>query len=277
MNQNIRCRLEGDRRVVALKNGKIAAAVATVLIVCIISQIGLVAAAAGYQDEFASASLQSFWTFTNPSGTGSYSLTAHSDYLRITAAYNSKLSIVSGSNLNAPRMLQSVTSDFTATTYVTGSFTSANYRGGMVLWKDQNNFIRLEKYGNNQVLFYTIIGGTEAYTPPVSTTTSNNLYLRLQKTGTTITAFYSSDGSSWTTISSYTYSSSDPLQIGLFAINADSTASSFSADFDFFHITPYSTLSVLPEYPVGIFGAAAAIAGGYVFFKAKNRVKPVSF
>lgn len=121
---------------------------------------------------------------------------------------------------------------------------------------------------------YVIIGGNEVATPRANTPSSNNLYLKLQKDGTTITASYSTDDLSWTPFGSYTFSLADPLQIGLFAINADSSASSFSADFNYFHITPSSLLSVLPEYPVGVFGAAAAIAGAYVFFKAKDRVKP---
>lgn len=246
---------------------------ATVMIICLVSQVAQVSAAAAYQDEFSTTTLQSYWTFANPAGTGSYSLTAHSGYLRITAVQNSKLSITSGSNTNAPRMLQSVTGSFSATTYVTSTgFTSANYRAGLVLWKDQNNFIRLEKYGSTQVLLYTIIEGVEAY-QTASITSSNNLYLKLDKSGTTITGYYSTNGASWITIKSYTYTAANPLQIGLFVINADATSSSFSVDFDYFRVTPYSTVTVLPEYPVGILGASAAIVVAWVFFKVKGTTK----
>lgn len=264
---------------VAFRKSRTAVAVvATVLILCIISQIGLVSAAAAYQDEFATTALQSFWTFNNPAGTGSYSLTAHSDYLRLTAPNGAKLSTISGSNLNAPRMLQSVTGNFEATTYVTGTFSSANYRGGLLLWANNQNFIRLEKYGSTQALMYPIINNVESSPITVTgLTSSNNLYLKLQKTGSTVTCSYSTNGVSWTTIGTSTFSLSDPLQIGLFTINADASVSTFSADFSYFHITPFSTLSVLPEYPVGIFGATVAITGAYVFFKAKNRVQPSAF
>lgn len=262
--------MEGDRPVVSLKQSKLATAtVATVLILCIISQIGLAAAAAGYQDEFTAASLQSFWTFTNPAGTGSYSLTAHSGYLRITAPINARLSTT---NTNAPRVMQSITGDFVATTYVTGSFTD-ELRGGLLVWQDSNNFMRIEKYGTDKVLMYGIIGGAQQSPTTVTLSSgSNNLYLKYQRVGSTLTGYYSTDGSTWTAYTgSYTFSGA--IQIGLFVIDT-STTTSLSADFDYFHITPYSTLSVLPEYPVGVFGAAAAIAGAYLFFKAKDRVKP---
>jgi regulation of enolase protein 1 (concanavalin A-like superfamily) len=264
--------------VVALKRRFNIIAVTTVLILCVTSQIALASAAAAYQDEFTSGTLQSFWTFT--AGTGSYSLTAHSDYLRLTAPNGAKLSTITGSNLNAPRMLQSVTGNLEATTYVTGSFSSANYRGGLLLWANEQNFIRLEKYGSTQALMYPIINGVESSPKTVTgLTSSNTLYLKLQKTGSTVTCSYSTTGASYTTIGTCSFSLSDPLYIGLFAINADNSASSFSADFDYFHIYPYSDPlpSVLPEYPVGIFGATAAIAGAYVFFKAKSKVKPVVF
>ncbi len=263
---------------VAMKRRFSIIAVTTVLILCVASQLALVSAAAAYQDEFDSTSLQSFWTFINPMGTSSYSLTAHSDYLRITAPQNSRLgSIPGGSNQNAPRMLQPVTDSFTASTYVTGSFSVPNYRAGLVVWKDSTNFIVIEKYGSNQVLMYSLIGGVEDI-QTAGTSTGNSLHLKLIKTGTTISGSYSTDGSSWSYFAKI-FTLSDPLQVGIFTFNGDaSTAtSSFSADFDYFRITPSSTMSVLPEYPVGVFGATAAIAGAYVFFKAKGRVKPVAF
>jgi regulation of enolase protein 1 (concanavalin A-like superfamily) len=276
MNQNIRCRLEGDRQVVTLRKGRFAIiSITTVLVLCIASQVALVSASAAYQDEFTSSPLQSFWTFTNPATTGSYSFT-NPGYLTITAAQNSRMGTSGTSNRNAPRILQSVTDNFDASTYVTGSFTADNYRGGILLWKDNSNFIALEKYGSDKAMIYT--GATDNNQQKTYTAT-NSLYLRLVKSGATVTGYYSTDGSTWVSIGFYSFSSSDPLQIGLFTFNGDAstTTSTFSVKFDYFHITPYSILSVLPEYPVGIFGAAAAIAGGYVFFKAKNRAKPISF
>ncbi len=268
--------MEGDRLVVAMKSRFSLIACTIVLILCVASQIALVSAAAAYQDEFSSTTLQSFWSFT---GTGSYDLTANSDYLRLTAPNGAKLSTISGSNLNAPRILQSVTGNIVeAITCVNGTFSSANYRGGLVLWANNQNFIRLEKFGSTQALMYPIIGGVESSPVTVSTGgSSNTLYLKLQKTGSTVTCSYSTTGAAYTTIGTCTFSLSDPLQIGLFAINADSSSSNFSADFNYFYINPYSVLSVLPEYPVGIFGATAAIAGAYVFFKVKGKVKPVAF
>lgn len=199
-----------------LVKGKFAVIIATaILILCVTSQIALASAVAGYQDEFNLTTLQSGWTFTNPNG-GSYSLSANAGFLTITAAQNSRMGTSTTSNLNAPRMLQPVTGDFEAVTHVTGSF-STNYRGGILLWKDSSNFIAVENYGDNKAMIYT--GATDGNQQTPAFTATNNLYLRMVKSGATVTGYYGTDGNTWTLIGSYPFSSADPVQIGLFTFN----------------------------------------------------------
>jgi regulation of enolase protein 1 (concanavalin A-like superfamily) len=270
--------LEGDRLVGTLVKRKFAViAVTAVLILCVTSQIALVAANPAYQDEFSSTTLQSYWTFSTGASpnAGTYSL-PDSNHLRLTPTIGAAFAPTS--NFNAPKVLQSVTGDFVATTYVSGLvYGEDGNRAGILLYKDNSNYIRVEKWSKTQVQTYAVIAGTGLSTPVNGLTSSTSMYLKVDKTGTSVKAYYSTTGAdgSWVLISTTTFSSSDPLKIGLYAINVGTAA--FTAEFDYFHITPYSTLSVLPEYPVGIFGAAAAIAGGYVFFKAKTKAKPISF
>jgi regulation of enolase protein 1 (concanavalin A-like superfamily) len=257
----------GDRIGLPMRKTKFALiTTALVLTICLATQVAQVSAAAAYQDEFTATTLQSFWTFNNPLGTGAYSLTAHSGYLRITAPVG--VALAPSSNENAPRMLQSVTGDFVASTYVTGSFSEDGDRAGLLLWKDASNFIRLEKWSLTKAQVYAVIGGSGTSTQISGLTSSTNLYLKLEKIGTTVNAYYSTNGATWTLIKATTFSSSDPLQVGLFSLNVGTV--SHNADFDYFRVTPYSTLTVLPEYPIGIFGASAAIVGAWVFFKVKG-------
>jgi len=58
-------------------------------------------------------------------------------------------------------------------------------------------------------------------------------YLRLRREGTNYTAYYSSDGTNWTTIGSHT-SSITPTYVGLIAAQAQTQE--VPADFDYFTI-----------------------------------------
>jgi regulation of enolase protein 1 (concanavalin A-like superfamily) len=262
---SIKLRLEeGDRQGITMKKKTFIFTIAlSVVALCLLSQISSAAAAPAYQDEFTSSNLQTFWTFTNPLGTGSYSLTAHSGYLRITAPTGVGLSKTS--NFNAPRMLQPVTGDFVATTSVSGDFSQAGFRGGMLLFKDTNNYFRLEKYGSNQVLMYGYINGAETYIASTLPSNYSPLYLELERTGTTLRGYWSSDGATWNLVKQYTvFNGADTLQIGLFTINVGT--STFSADFDYFHITPASILSVLPENPLGVAAVIGSMFGAFAVY-----------
>lgn len=257
-----------------LKKGKTTIiATAVVVILCVISQVALVAADAAYQDEFNSTTLQSFWS-TVGSNSATYSLTANPGYMRITSPANLD---IGGSNDNAPRLIQSVTGDFAAITKVTGTFTAAGTHAGLIVWIDNTHFMRVEVRDVNIVQIGGKNGGVFVFTQATPSPTPNPIYLKLTKSGTTITGSWSNDGSTWHDFGTQTMSGSGAIYVGLFVINQNASPASFNADFDYFHITPASTLSVLPEYPVGIFGATAAIAGAYILFKAKNRIKPISF
>jgi len=259
---------EGDGQGVTLKKSRFIFAIAlSAVALCLLSQVNSVAAAPAYQDEFTDSSLQSFWTFTNPLGTGSYSLTANSGYLRITAPTGVGLSKTS--NFNAPRMLQPVTGDFVATTSVSGVFSQTGFRGGLLVWKDTNNYFRLEKYGSNQVLMYGYINGVETYQTGTLPSNYTPLYLKLDRTGTTLNGYWSSDGTTWNLVKQYTvFNPADSLQTGLFTINVGSTV--FSADFDYFHVTPASTLSVLPETPLGVVAVVGTMFGAFAVFSYRK-------
>jgi regulation of enolase protein 1 (concanavalin A-like superfamily) len=243
-----------------LVNIKISILIVSVLIICLASEVGFVAAAAGYEDEFADSSLQPFWTSVDPLGDCSFNLVDHTGWLRITvpAATSTVTHALSPtSNLNAPRILQTITGDFIATTRATAGFSQGGFRGGLLLWVDGNNFIRLERHGGGYVIMYVFIGGT-AQSSPQASVTENTVYLKLEKTGSTVKGSYSLDGAIWNALlwndnPSCTFIAADPVQVGVFAINVYKE-SVFSADFDYFRILPHDVF-VVPEYPLAIIGA----------------------
>ncbi len=244
------------------------AAVTLVVALFLTSQISIVSAAPAYQDEFTSSSLQSFWTFVNPAGGGSYSLTANSGYLQITSPTGVGLSKTS--NFNAPRVMQPVTGDFVVTTSVSGTFSQAGFRAGLLVYKNNDNYMRFEKYGTNQVLMYGYLNGAETYQTLSLPSSINPLYLKIEKTGSTITSYWSQNGISWTQVKQYTnFNTVDPLEVGLFVINVGTV--SFSADFDYFHVTP-SNFSVLPESPLGAIVLPVAVIAAFAVY----RLKPLS-
>ncbi|MCW4017590.1 MAG: DUF1349 domain-containing protein [Candidatus Bathyarchaeota archaeon] len=238
------------------------------------ASISFAGASPGYIDEFTESTLLPFWTFVDPTGNSSYSLTANAGWLRITAPTG--VALAPTSNYNASRVLQSVTSDFVATTCVTGSFTQSGFRGGILVWKDTSNYMRLEKWGTNQVLMYGVLDGTVTYQAGTLPSTYNPLHLKLERSGTTLRGYWSENGTdgSWTLIKQFTsFTAGDSVEIGLFVINVGSTP--FSADFDFFKIVPGS-LFVVPEYPLGTIAIPIAMGAAVIIYKKRPGQKTKS-
>jgi regulation of enolase protein 1 (concanavalin A-like superfamily) len=225
---------------------------------------------AGYNDDFTSTTLNSFWT-TAGTSSATFDLTTTPGYLRITSPTGPALSPTS--NYDAPRILQPVTGNFEATTCVSGGFTQSGFRGGLLIWKDTNNYMRLEKWGTNQVLMYGVLDGVVSYQQGTLSSNYNPLYLKLEKSGTTLTGSWSSDGIAWNTVKSYTFNAADPVEVGLFVINVGTA--SFSADFDYFHIVP-GEIFELPEYSIGLLAVPLAMMAGFIVFRNKQRLR-ISF
>src|SRR5581483_4779631 len=88
-------------------------------------------------------------------------------------------------------------------------------------------------YGWSQYALYetfstTVPSGTTTYSieaPPAIQVTNQTYYLRLQKTNTTYTAWFSADGANWLPIGSVTdvLGTSSPLSFGLYAIGASNS------------------------------------------------------
>jgi regulation of enolase protein 1 (concanavalin A-like superfamily) len=222
-------------------------------------------ASVGYNDEFTTTSLNSFWTTSGNAG-ATYSLTANSGWLNITSPAGCDLG--GGAN-DAPRVLQTVSGDFEA--YTKLPTTTTGVHAGLLIFVDNTHFMRVEERDANTVQIGGINGGSGfIYSITSLGTAPTPIYIKLEREASTIEGYWSSDGIVYNTFGSEPLSVSDPVQIGLFVVNVGSCTS--SVDFDYFHIVPGNTFD-LPEYTLGLIAVPLAMAAGFIVFQSRQKIK----
>jgi len=187
----------------------------------------------GFCDYFTSPSLNSGWTWVDPLGDSSHSLTANPGHLRLyTPDGGHDLYL----NLNAPRMLQPISGDFVATTKVT-MYSDYSYQGaGLLIWQDSDNYIRLELNGPHHGINYVHrIDGVYFGLDPDPVPGGTTVYLRFMRAGNTFSASFSGDGSTWQDRHTVSYPASDLLYVGLSLLN-EWQDHPIWADFDYFEL-----------------------------------------
>jgi WD40 repeat protein len=181
-------------------------------------------------DDFDAKQLGAEWKWVNPLNDAIYSLTENPGSLRLR---------VSGQghdlyeNLDAPRLLQRITGDFTAETRLSIDPVEVYQGAGLLFWHDDNTYVRLERTVGNSINFvYRIDGNYQSVETPFDDPPE---YLQLQLAGNELTSRYSQDGITWIDISSLNFFRTEENLIGLDLIN-EWQAGTIQADFDFFHI-----------------------------------------
>ena len=138
--------------------------------------------------------------------------------------------------LNAARLLRDVTGDFDARVSVAGVFHPAGkstvkeyvyaYHGaGILLWQDEENYVRLEiaadlqhgkprPYANFEYRKFGVLAASKGLKIE-----DGSSYLRLRRRGDMIYAAFGPDGFRWTSFPSLSASLSDRLSVGFSAIN----------------------------------------------------------
>jgi len=184
--------------------------------------------ATAFTDEFESAQLDSGWSWMDPLGDCSYSLSASPGHLRLRVP-NGGHDLYE--NVNAPRMLRSINGDFVATTKVTMN-PMYNYQGsGLLIWQDQDNYVRLERTLVQGIdMWYRLGGIYRGVEVPFSKSTA---YLRLRRLNDVFTGWYSENGSDWIEIAAVGWPATDVLDVGLVLANQWQDHP-IEADFDFF-------------------------------------------
>jgi cytochrome c len=225
--------------------------------------ISSVAAANGTDDEFNTGSLSGFWAKLG-SASATYALTGSA--MSITCPANLD---IGGTNDNAPQLVQSVSGDFICTTKVSGTFTAAGTHAGIIVWKDNTHFMRVEVRDVNKVQIGGKNSGSFIFTPgtPTGWTPDTPIYLKLDRTGSTITGYWSSDGSTWNNFGNQPLSTTSAVQVGIFVINQNAAPATFTAAFDYFRFV--NPISPLPESPIVALALPLVVIGAFAVYRLK--------
>jgi hypothetical protein len=207
---------------------------------------GPVLATSGVCDNFYSETLNPGWTWVNPSGIGSYSLTWNRQALTVHLPPGSYAGFPCGGDpSDAPRMLQPVTGDFVAFTKVAvQAIWALDPTAGIVAWGNDAHFVKVE-VGEwpRRISSSSCLGGI-----PSSTDSGqyryNSAFLRMRRSGNVFSTAYSLNGIDWHSIGSTTWNNAPAtIQVGLFAT---SQGAGINAVFDFFEINDCPELIGVP-------------------------------
>ncbi len=172
-----------------------------------------------FNDEFDLASLQPKWLLVDPGQDARLSLGDQRGVLRLQAARGGN-DLYPGSNLDAPRLLQNVQGDFDLKTRLTVKPAYGYQGAGIVLWQDENNYLRLERAlhdGQGVYLWYRLGGVYQGY--EAAETSLDTLHLRLKRIGNNFRGYSSANGSSWTLLFNLNLAYQSSLQAGLALVN----------------------------------------------------------
>ena len=139
---------------------------------------------------------------------------------------------------NAPRVVRAIDGDFVATVRVAGSFKPGPVRtgpksvpfngAGLVVWLDSGNYIRLERgamYRSNRVVGLAVFesreqGSRAAVHNKGGLDPGQDLWLRLERRGKSLSGSFSSDGKAWDELEPMELDWPSRLHVGLDAINS---------------------------------------------------------
>jgi DNA-binding SARP family transcriptional activator len=123
------------------------------------------------------------------------------------------------SNLSTPRLLRSVEGNFAAQTVCVSAFADHPALGGLLLWKDDQNYLRLERgtLGKHEITFLGCLDNNDVIIGR-GRLPAERVFLRLERIGARVNALCSADGEAWFTVGQVVFHVDDPLQVGLHAI-----------------------------------------------------------
>ena len=167
-----------------------------------------------FQENFG-GNFSSDWRWIDPFGDCSFDVR---DGLEIRASNGRDLWYL---NLSAPRILRLVCGDFIAQTVCLPISNGKPAIGGILLWKDEGNFLRLDTgtRGRYEISFSGCIGNEDIIIGR-GRLPSERVSLRLERLGDHVRALCSPDGEEWFTVGDVDFQVEDPIEIGLHAIGA---------------------------------------------------------
>ena len=184
-------------------------------------------------DGFDTASLDSsVWTFINPFGDASVSMTGTQAEIVLPA--NSQIHDVWPPTNGVPRIMQAANDvDFSVDAKFDSPLTADFQSQGILIEQDATHLIRVEFHhygGSTKVFAATINGGSASIKLLRTLSLAAPMYLRVGRAGDRWSVSHSLDGAVWTTASSFTNIMS-VTSVGFFAGNSANTAHTATIDF----------------------------------------------
>jgi hypothetical protein len=165
---------------------------------------------------------QGEWTWHDPAGDCALIL---QEGVELHAANGRDLWAV---NWGAPRLLQSASGDWVVETACAPISSTAPAIGGLVLWADERNYLRLDRgaIGERDVFFggcianRDLVVGRGRLPPWEAVEPAGSVLLRLERIGDRVEAYCSVDGERWFTAGGVRFPVEDPVQVGVHAIGS---------------------------------------------------------
>jgi adenylate cyclase len=142
-----------------------------------------------------------------------------------------------GPILNAPRLLRWASGHFAVETVCTRASSEKPPAGGLLLWKDAGNFLRLEwgPQGAHEIALEQSAEGQHTIAGR-GRLPSAAVHLRLERLGQDVRALCSADGRAWFRVAQVAFSVEDPVQVGLLAGVASNPARRTAMRFKSFRV-----------------------------------------
>jgi regulation of enolase protein 1 (concanavalin A-like superfamily) len=168
----------------------------------------------GFCDPFTSSILMTGWEWIDPLEDSTYDLDAsHGQITLSTPDGGHDLYL----NTNAPRLLQRVGGDFTISTQVTSAPTVSGYQGaGLLIWQDENNYIRLERTSTGVAFIYRVGGDYNHVSEAAYSGTTTDL--KITRNNNYFRAWYF-DETDWILAGEVSYNAKHELKGGISLIN----------------------------------------------------------
>jgi regulation of enolase protein 1 (concanavalin A-like superfamily) len=178
--------------------------------------------------------------WTDPKLDAHYDLASHPGFLRITSPDGNDLA--GGTNFDAPRLVISRNGNFSIETLVEFDPTETYQGAGLLVWQDENTFLRLEfGYGgmggeSKNVAFLIqeegALGLVNCVELPDAT---KRIELRIKRNGFQFTASWRQVGGAWQDAGSTKLNLNSRVDVGIVQIT-QYTSSEIPADFDYFRL-----------------------------------------
>jgi len=185
-----------------------------------------------YDDEFNVSTLDPKWSWIRQDA-ANWSLTAAPGFMRIVCQAGD----INGATATAKNILLETApaGDWTVVTKLTGKPTANWAQAGLIVYQNDDNWVKMVRlYDNANVFqFAKEIAGTFTFQEAADGIASTTSYLKIVKSGTNYSGYYSSDGVNYTQVWTSQSVSLSTIKIGLISF----AGTGLNADFDWIHVT----------------------------------------